>query len=166
MEPLPLLSLSADQRTMKKNGATSAESSSTPAKRSRPSTLLKSWMAYTTLKSLLNVRKEIISLRFPTQRNSRLSLVLIVAKKNVKNIKNCLDKKNRRRMNTINANKENFLNKREERWRERDIISNNIKGLINRLPPPHRTLVVVMVVVDPLIITQLLKTRLIFRPRK
>jgi hypothetical protein len=112
------------------------------------------------------VRREIISLRFPTQRNFKLFLVLIVAKKNAKNTKNSSDKKNRRRMNTINANKENFLNKREERWRERDIINNNIKGLISRLPPPHRVLVVVMVVVDLLIITQLLKIRLIFRPRK
>jgi hypothetical protein len=48
----------------------------------------KSWKVYTTQRLLLSVIREIISLRLAIPRSSIPSLVLIVARKNVKNGKN------------------------------------------------------------------------------
>ena len=75
-------------------------------------------MAYTAIKSHLNVIEEAINLRFPIQRNSILYPALIVAERNVKNGKNNLNKKNKERMNTINVNNKNYLNKQSVRCKE------------------------------------------------
>lgn len=71
-------------------------------------------------------------------------------------------------MSSTSANRENCLNKLEEKWKEKDSIINTInstKGITGGIPPlrrPHKAKVVLVVVVRVhllSIITKLLKSR-------
>lgn len=124
-------------------------------------------MVYSIIRSHLNVREEIIHSKSLIQRNFIHFPVLIVAKKNVKNGKNNLDKKNKERMNIINANKKNFLNKPRERWTAKELIKlimGKTKGLLEGakvikagiiILHPHKPRVVVVVVVNHIITSKL-----------
>lgn len=63
-----------------------------------------------------NVKRKPTNLRYPTPKSCKLFHVLIVAKKNVKNGKNNLDKKNKRKMSIIYANSKSYLSRPGERW--------------------------------------------------
>ena len=105
-----------------------------------------------------SAKKETTHLKSPTQRSFKHFLVLIVAKKNGKNGKNNLDKKNRERMNSINASSKNYLSKLEEKWKVIEAIINikviEAQGLVivaGILPPRlvivHRVVVVTVIIV-------------------
>jgi hypothetical protein len=125
-------------------------------------------MDFIALRSHLSVKRKITPLRFPTLRSFKLYPVLIVAKKNVKNGKNNLDKKNREKMNSINANNKSCLSKPVEKWKVISIanishlmIEGTGRVIVTGSPPPrlvHRVVVVLVTIVC-------LKNRSICRPK-
>ena len=137
-------------------------------------------MAYTAIKSHLNVREEDTNLEFPTLKSLIPFLVLIVAKKNVKNGKNNSDKKNKERMSIINANKRSCLNKLSVRCKATLIITviiipsmgpleegkeSKVKAgvaIIVLVPPrPHRVKEIIIIITS-----RFLKSKLTCRPKK
>lgn len=154
-----------------RNGATNVENSSIIAKRLRLNMELTLLMVFIVLKLHLNVRRKTTNSRFPTQRSCTLYLVRIVARKSVKSGRSNSGKRSRERMSSTSANRENCLNRREEKWKEKDSIINTIntinstKGITGGIPPlrrPHKAKVVLVVVVRVhllSIITKLLKSR-------
>ena len=121
-------------------------------------------MGFTALRSHFNVKRKAINSKYLTLRSFRLYHAQIVARKNVKNGKNNLELKNKRRMNIINANNNSYLNKPAERWRLIDniIISIVIEGMI---VTGNQHLVVVYRVVVLLVIIPCWKNKSIYRPR-
>jgi hypothetical protein len=94
------------------------------------------------LKSTFNVRRDIMPLRSLILKSFRPCPVLIVAKKNAKNGKNNLSKKNKRRMSIINANNKNYSNKLEEKWKEIELEEGMI---VTGNLPPHSPRAVIVV---------------------
>jgi hypothetical protein len=140
------------------------------------------------IRLLFNVKEEDINLRFHIPKSLIPYLALIVAKKNVKNGKNNLDKKNKERMNIINANKRSSLNKLKEKCKVIKISliikAGNIMsmGLIEEgketkdtevvvvvvlhTPRPHILRASIRAIIILLITSKCWKNRLIFRPKR
>lgn len=125
--------------------------------------------------------EEDINLRFPTLKSLTLFHVLIVAKKNVKNGKNNLSKKNSERMNIINANSKSCLSKLNVRCKEiiNIIMSMGpqeegkekiIAGIVNLVvvhktrPRPLRITALIRVI--SIITSKFLKSKLICKPKR
>jgi hypothetical protein len=102
-----------------------------------------------------NVRENIICSRFPIQRSFILYHVLIAEKKNAKNGKNNLNKKNFVVTNSINRDNKSCSNKLEKKWSKREIVLIGLVIIIgnHHLRPPHPPVpIVVVALVETLVI--------------